>query len=347
MTDPVRHLAQQVVCWTGWALGHTDVARPWFHRQNDLVTQWGGPNADNLYRHARVDPRGRYRIEGRMHSCEEFLLAVRAGNMHMPENGTLHEVSATDLGIGEGADFSFTLGRGGDVPLPDGARMIAVREYYFDWRPLEPAVLTIERLDPPAASPPPSTLEALGEAIGQVTRSVVFWDEYMVRARAALTDNSFGDTRLEPKGLQALAYAHAFWRLSPGEALVVEVDRPGARYWSFQLYELGTFEALDIVDRVTSLNHTQVAVDDDGRVRVVLAAEDAGVANWLDTEGRPEGLVTFRCAWAETTPNPSARVVPVAALDDELPAGTARLDPDGRAAQVARRRAHLKWRFRP
>ena len=80
---------------------HADPRRPSFQRQNDLITQWGGPNADNVYRHARVEPGRRYRIRGRMHSCEEFILAVRAGFMHLPTWGTLFEITATDLGIGE------------------------------------------------------------------------------------------------------------------------------------------------------------------------------------------------------------------------------------------------------
>ena len=32
---------------------HADPRAPAFQRQNDLFTQWGGPNADNVYRHAR------------------------------------------------------------------------------------------------------------------------------------------------------------------------------------------------------------------------------------------------------------------------------------------------------
>ena len=39
-----------------WSLAHQDPRAPMFQRQNDLVLQWGGPNADNIYRHARVHP---------------------------------------------------------------------------------------------------------------------------------------------------------------------------------------------------------------------------------------------------------------------------------------------------
>ena len=147
------HLADQVLCWLGWSIGHPDARRPFFMRQNDLVTQWGGPNADNVYRHARIDPALRYRIRGRMHSCEEFILAMRAGFMHQDRWGTLAEHNASDLGIAEGDDFEILLGGDGTepgwLPIPEGAVMCSIREYYFDWRELEPATFTIECLDGP------------------------------------------------------------------------------------------------------------------------------------------------------------------------------------------------------
>ncbi len=134
----LEHLAGQAMCWTGWSVFHADAGRPAFQRQNDLVTPWGGPNADNVYRHARVDPGRSYRIRGRMHSCEDFLLTVRAGFMHEPRWGTIHEVSASDLGIRQGDTFELlvggesTVGPPADgtsppprwVPLPDGAAMV-------------------------------------------------------------------------------------------------------------------------------------------------------------------------------------------------------------------------------
>ena len=52
-----RHLALQTACWLWWSVGHDDPGNPMFQRQNDLLLQWGGPNGDNVYRHARVIPR--------------------------------------------------------------------------------------------------------------------------------------------------------------------------------------------------------------------------------------------------------------------------------------------------
>src|SRR5437763_174831 len=85
-----RQLGQQVLCWLGWSLAHGDPTTPIFQRQNDLVTMWGGPNADNVYRHARVDPGCTYRIRGKMRSCEQFALAIRPGFRHTDTPATLY-----------------------------------------------------------------------------------------------------------------------------------------------------------------------------------------------------------------------------------------------------------------
>src|SRR5207248_8189982 len=45
--EGLSHLVEQVVCWLGWSVLHADARLPAFHLQNDLVTRWGGPNADN------------------------------------------------------------------------------------------------------------------------------------------------------------------------------------------------------------------------------------------------------------------------------------------------------------
>ena len=120
---------------------------------------WGGPNADNVYRHARVDPGCTYRIRGRMNSCEEFALAIREGFRHTDTPATLTELTASDIGITAGTDFEILLGGEGDepnrVPLPDGAIMCSIREYYFDWQPREPATFTIEYLGGEPVRPPP------------------------------------------------------------------------------------------------------------------------------------------------------------------------------------------------
>ncbi|HZP29634.1 MAG TPA: hypothetical protein VFC99_11825, partial [Acidimicrobiia bacterium] len=287
-----RHLANQVVGWLGWAIGYPDPAYPAFFRQNDLVVRWGGPNVDQVTRRARVAADGVYRVAGCLGTCEDFILTVKNGDMHMERYGILHEVMASELGIGAGDDFELVLAadeahaRGSRwVPLHADATMINVREYYFDWRPGPPATIAIERLDTQGTAPPPLTPGALAgmldEALALAESSVVYWNDYMRRAKAELPPNTMGTPRHNAGGSSRIHYSFGFFELATDDALLIEAGPPDARFWDVQLYSMGWFETLDFANRVTSLNHNQGHLSSDGRFRAVVAHHDPGVPNWL------------------------------------------------------------------
>lgn len=347
------HLTGQLNCWLSWSVLHDDARRPRFQRQNDLVTPWGGPNADNVYRHARISSDRRYRITGRMHSCQEFMLAIRAGFMHEERWGTLREISATELGIAEDDEFSFTLGNSpdDDVNLPDGAVMASIREYYYDWRPLEPATFTITCLDDDVDPPRRRITEVdvadnLRRGLVGAEHSVENWNRYMSEHRAKAVDNTFDEVKSIDKGLAAARYRFCFWNLQPDEALIVTATVPEARYWSFQLYNMAWFELVEPNERQTSLNMRQTLIDADGLIRLVVAHRDPGVANWLDAGGRDVGLLTARWFWFTSNPEISTDVLPVDDVASALAETSAVVTPDERLAAMRSRRDHLAWRFR-
>lgn len=350
--ESLEHLVRQVVCWSTWGALHADPGRPAFHRQLDLVTQWGGPNADNVYRHARISPEHRYRIRGRMHSCEEFVLTLRAGFFHNPGYATKFAITASELGIREGDDLEIRLGgdEAGAIAIPDEVINASVREYYIDWRPEEPAVFTIECLDPP----PPGRIEP-SEIVARVQAaraylldSMEFWHDYMEARRGEQADNAFPPTMKLAKGLSFGRYELCFWRLEPDQALIVESAEPDAGYWSAQTYLMDTFDLVDRFGRISSRNQRQTRVSEDGRVRWVLAAEDPGVANWLDTGGRRVGLCVVRWFWprSERGLDLRTRVVGTADVRGHLPGDEPGVTPEERSAELARRQEHLRWRFR-
>jgi hypothetical protein len=356
--ENLEHVVDQAVVWLGWETLHADPSRPFFHRHNDLVSQWGGPNADNVYRHARIDPARRYRVRGRMHSCDEFLLAVRAGFMHRPVWGTKFQLTASEHGIGPGDEFDLLFGPGDQAaddpemhPLPETTVMISVREYYYDWQAEEPALFTIECLDPdpPVPVTPERFAERLDESLNEVEESLSYWNQYLLDNRADRQPNSFSANTVKVgKGLSNARYEFCFWDLEPDQTLIIEASVPDARYWAVQLYMMGTFELVDPYGAVTSRNQVQTTVSPDGRVRFTVGATDTGVANHLDTTGRREGLCTFRWFWptSDAEPGIGASVVPTAEVWSHLPADTPRVDPEQRAEELAGRQAHLRWRFR-
>jgi hypothetical protein len=55
-------------------------------------------------------------------------------------------------------------------------------------------------------------------------------------------------------------------------------------------------------------------LNDDGSFRLVVAHEDPGVANWMDTAGHEHGTMCVRWVRADAYPEPICRVVKVADL---------------------------------
>ena len=80
-------------------------------------------------------------------------------------------------------------------------------------------------------------------------------------------------------------------------------------------------------------------------LRTVIAHEDPGVANWLDTAGHGAGPIILRCVRTETAPVPTMRVVKLSDIGAAVPAGTRRVTPEERSTTMAARRLAVSKRF--
>jgi hypothetical protein len=134
--------------------------------------------------------------------------------------------------------------------------------------------------------------------------------------------------------------------LAPDEAFVVDLNDGGAEYFTVPLSNIwGT--TLELVDRTGSLNKAQSLANEDGTYTYVISPVDPGVANWIDSDGLREAILTLRMAeFGENGPRQDlgarGRVVTLDRLDAEVP-HLARVSPQQRAAQLAdRRKAYLR-----
>lgn len=137
-------------------------------------------------------------------------------------------------------------------------------------------------------------------------------------------------------------YAMAGFDLAEDEALIITLDPlPDGIYWSFQLGDVWS-RSLNYMHCQSSLNMAQVVMDSDGACRVVVAHQDPGVANWLDTTRRRQGTVVFRNYKASGQPVPHTVKVKLADIPAHLPADTKRVSADERAAYLkGRHQAYL------
>jgi len=141
-------------------------------------------------------------------------------------------------------------------------------------------------------------------------------------------------------------YVMGRFELAPDEAFVVDVSDGGAEYFTVPLSNIwGT--TLDLVDRTGSLNKAQSVANEDGTYSYVISPVDPGVANWIDSDGLREAILTLRMAeFGETGPREDlgarGRVVKLDQLDVEVP-HLPRVSAQQRATELAERReAYLR-----
>jgi hypothetical protein len=126
--------------------------------------------------------------------------------------------------------------------------------------------------------------------------------------------------------------------------VIIEFTPPACRHWSLGLANW-YWESLDYATCQTSLNGHQAALDRDGVFRGVIAHDDPGVANWLDTSGLTTGTLTARFLLASAAPEIAFRIVPLEDVASALP-NAPRIDAPERARiiEVRRRAVERRWR---
>jgi hypothetical protein len=354
----VRHLTRQLVLALQGELEQGDAGSPSFHRYEEPWAQWGGPNPDNVYLRAAIDPRATYRVTGNVAGVRAAIFSLVEGDMHLGRYGVFAEQTLADFDVpADGAFVLWISPDGDDGDEHDGnwlrthpdARYLLVRQYQCDWERDRIATLSIERTDargvPPSEPNAAELAAALTRAGDWVERSVDYWCTYVERARDGLPRNAMAPPGTPKGGAPNIAYGAGWWDLSPGEALVLTSDRPDADYWGFTVHHRYRLDSGDFANRQTSVNMTQAFIDEDGRVRLVVAADDPGIPNWIDTEGLPEGMLVYRSIGTRSRPVPEARVVPIGDVRAHVPATHPVVDTDTRRALLARRRAAVLARY--
>ena len=294
-----------------------DVESPWFFPMYSEARLVGGPNPDGEYQLAMISGAHRYRVRGVRGTSAYLGLQVLAGVGLTPRRMAAY-VSDTDLPLQADGAFSLVLsttepsaaelGDGRWVPVPEDASAIVVREYIADRTSEQVCELHIEPLEPRGAPPLPDDaglaqqLTALGWTIAKLaTLHRTIKPELLDQPNQLLTAEAaeLGAADTTPDNL----YMLGTFRLDEGEALVIDLTPPQGRYWSVTLENIW-HECIDHRRRRSSLTNAHAVRNDDGTVRVVIAATDPSHPNWLDTGHRHRGFVCLR--WLD---NPEAPAV--------------------------------------
>lgn len=311
----------------------------------------GGDNPDNCYRLAGIAHGTSYRVTGRIVDAKpaniSFTLTANYGTSR-----TVQTIEDHQLEIDGNGEFTITIddqpanGRPNHMTTAPGVKFLFVRDSMMDWAAETPLDLQIERTSPAKADPVSLDEMAARAAFRmQDDMYLYFWFQNVWSGRTANTIVPPATNR-GTGGLVTQGLSSGTFHLGPDEIAIIEYDPAGAGYVAVQLTEW-LYRSLDYHRIQSSLTAAQSAVDKDGRIRLVIAHRDPGVANWLDTGGRENVFSILRWQHIPAGGNLSASLTMSNhdRLKADLPADTVWLDAAARAAQLNARLAAYRRRI--
>ncbi|MCB0994801.1 MAG: DUF1214 domain-containing protein [Acidimicrobiales bacterium] len=316
-----------------------DPERPVFNRIVSPTRSFTGDNSDAVYYETPVAPGREYvvrgNIAGAVYTSFTMESGAAGGAYATQTSGVLN-----DRDIDISADGSYEIRLGGPssernwLAIPDDGGRITTR-HYFEWPQSASASqtlhipLSIEVTDPPP--PPPRwgddrVAEALQHVITHVRQKTI---DQPPRPQGggspapfvSVTPNDF-PTPVVPGNMAFAAFDAAYsmapYLIGPDEALVITGRWPNCVFANVCLWNRWS-QMYDYVNRQVSRNRANTTLEADGSFRMILAHEDPGLPNWIDTEGRTLGTVFWRFFLPEgDIETPKAEVVKFAELSQRF-----------------------------
>ncbi len=348
-----RLLARNIALGLQFHLENNDPDFPELLHYFDPLRKQGGDNTDALYVGAPINGAHSYRISGQRGTARYFAVTVLEDGATPWGGAVVGSLIDSDITVADDGSFEIILSPqehlGNWIRTTPGSWRVTVRQFFADWENEQPMVARIDRLGELQRDPDftPAQLEqGLSEAAAWVRDSTRYWanmlDKWQAQPNHFLSYRQLDDNAIDatPGGEPLICY----WRVPVGEALVVRVTPPQARYWAV---EFGNYwwETMDYRYRLCSTNCHHAVLEDNDELILVVSHSDPGVPNWLDPSGHVEGYITVRWIGAAHYPVPQCAQMSYAALPDYLPAGIKKLPPDARREQLAARRRGALKRF--
>lgn len=279
----------------------------------------GADNPDNHYFNASVSGVFDYRLVGHRGTVHMLTFSTQKGSYGsgggLPPTGFL---DSADLELeADGTVEIFVSQRAHSknwLPMEPETGLLIVRQTFLDRATEIPAVLRLERLDADEALAPLSA-EHVDTSLRKTADLVAGASVFFARWATDLAKHTNRLPQFDPARSTAaggdpnIAYYHSYWRLRPDEALVIDATPPECRMWNFQLNN-HWMESLDYRHLTIHINQHTAQLESDGSVRIVVAHEDPGLPNWVQTGGHTFGTMCFRWIHAKAHPEPQTRVVP-------------------------------------
>jgi hypothetical protein len=311
LADASRYLA--AIVEGALTFVHADPNVPLFVPWTTADRRWADNGRDSAYWMAPVDGRHRYRVHGTRGDECYLSFTVYAGTPGHPER-VAQNVNHHALGAVDGEPYELV------VEPPADACYVIARQYFLEPDRDVPATMHIDVVDGPTGEVPDD------EIIASRWRAAAGFVQAMTRPPQRSAQPSYASAVPNQVGAPAgwrsdegggrgtpdQTYALGRFDLASGDALVMDLRVPPCTYASAVIWNRFS-QSIDARVHRSTINHREMTVAPDGRARVVIAHDDPGVADWLDTGGRRQGTVFWRFLLAEQQPEPiRCQVVPVA-----------------------------------
>ena len=305
---------------------HADPNAPVLHRVIDETTKLGADNPDNFYLTAALDGNYEYKITGRRNDIAYLSFGTQSGNYGqgggLPPTGY---IESDEIDMDPDGGFELVLSSAPQVsnwlPMTPETGTLVVRQTFGDRTTETPADLSIERINclPDERRPSHLTARDLDEGLKKAGALVLGAPLLFAKWARDFSKHSNElpmfdpDVSLAAGGDPNITYYHSHWALAPDEALLIEATPPECEHWNFQLNNYW-MESLDYRHFTIHTNKHLAHYEADGSVCLIVAHEDPGLPNWLDTAGHTSGTMCFRWVRAAEHPQPGCRVVKLASL---------------------------------
>jgi hypothetical protein len=301
--EGIRYLSRLTRAGLEAYVEYNDPGFPVLRRMVHETVKMGADNPDNYYLNAQISGSMEYRILGRRNSVNHISFHTQNGGYGTTGGlAPCGKIDNHELVVEEDGSFEIWLSREPKgknwLKLEEETTMVVVRQTFADREREQPAEMRIECLSS-GERPGPLTAERLDEGLKSAAMLVGGAPLLFARWARGFREHVNTLPQFDPGrsnaagGDETIIYYHSYWKLEKDQALLIEVMPPECDAWNFQLNNYW-MESLDYRYHNICINKSGAVYEPDGRVRIVVAHEDPGMPNWIETAHHREGTMCWR-----------------------------------------------------
>jgi hypothetical protein len=308
--EGIRYLTRLTRAGLEAFVEYRDPAYPVLRHMVHETVKMGADNPDNIYLNAQISGQYEYKISGKRNSIDYIGFYTQNGNYGSTGGlAPCGKIDNKELICNTDGSFEIILSKTPKgqnwLRIEDQTSLVMVRQTFLDRSKERSAEVKIENLDgrkAPDHLTPDQVNEGLKTASMFVGGASLLFSRWAKGFQQHTNKLPLFDPGVSNAagGDASIIYYHSHWKLAPDEAMVIEVTPPDCDTWNFQLNNYW-MESLDYRYFNICINKAGAEYEADGSVKVIVAHENPGHPNWIETCGHQEGTMCWR--WYRLKPD--------------------------------------------